>query len=186
MPWQDWPPTISELVLVKCSYGYTYGSRGWLLGWEECWDPSLCPGQRVSVMSYWKRCCTEVLNLKRVMMHDALFDAGSEFTLMSSDLLKALHHATEVANKELKVQPCNMKVQLYSLVDTILSSVALIQISIVQMTLTHPVFSSDHGYIPLPSENIFLTGLCLCSVFKPWTCGHRYTMCPWTPWTPYH
>lgn len=112
---------------------------------------------REFLMSYWKRHCTEVLNLKHVMIHDALFGAGSEFTLMSSDLLKALHQVTEVANKELKVQPCNMKVCLYSLVDTILSSVALIQISIVQTTLIHTVFSSDPGYNPFLSENIFLT-----------------------------
>lgn len=76
-----------------------------------------------------------------------------KLTLMSADLFQSLHNATDFANKVLKVQSCNMKVQLYASANTVLSSVALVQIS---MTLVHPVHISDLKSDPLLIGNAFL------------------------------
>uniref|UniRef100_A0AAV2ME05 Peptidase A2 domain-containing protein n=1 Tax=Knipowitschia caucasica TaxID=637954 RepID=A0AAV2ME05_KNICA len=93
--------------------------------------------------------------------HEALVDTAADISLIADDLFGKLQSLAGKSHKDLKTQPCDLEIRPYSLVNTTIRKMALIQLTVGPMTLVHPVYISPLNSIPL------LLGQDLLNRFEP-------------------
>lgn len=99
------------------------------------------------------------VTLEQLLTHDAVVDTGADTTIMSNTLFEKLRDKVSRAYRHLDFTPCEMYVQPYAAVKTMLTAMTCICFDIGPLTLIHPVYVSPLESISLLVGQDLLTRL---------------------------